>query len=383
MKLIAFLGLFSTLACANSIKVVHYNIKELDSTKIQDGLKRDSEQLQAASNIVQMLNPDILSINEMQYDYPSVPNADYTSEGKNAEYLAQILGMEFTSTAFFPANTGRFSKAKAGEYVLKATAEDRAKYADLVNFGMFPGQYSMAGIFKYPVKSVKNFSNLPWKIFNKKIDLSKYADANGNALPEDMTLFDKNFVDVTLDINGKDVHVILYHTVPAFGFGNSKTPNFERNRDQIKFLSWYLRGRWKKFGIKPIRGKTFIAMGDWNVDPESDNPGAKPLNKLLSKFNPFIKERVITYRGQSFKPNGWSAQLDYMLFSKDIKVKSAGVYDPESKFQDLGCEEGEVVIPEGMVVVNTSKTCRALVSEEYYELLTASDHLPLWAEIEL
>lgn len=371
------------MASANTLKIVHYNIKELDSTKIRDGLKGKNTQLKAATNIVKSLSPDILSINEMQYDLPNIPNKKYQTEGQNPEFLAKIFGIDFKSTAFYPANTGTNSKPKNGEYILHPTAEDRAHYADLVNFGLFPGQYSMAGIFKYPIKRIKNYSQLPWKSFNRNLDLSKYTDGNGNPLPKNMSLFDKNFIDVTLDVDGKNVHVILFHTVPAFGFGNKKTPNFERNKDQIKFLSWYLTAEKTEYGITPIKDKTFIAMGDWNVDPASKNPGALPLKKLLDQFTPFIKERVITYRGQNFKPNGWTAQLDYILFSKDIKIKNAGVYDPPSKFQDLGCGDINTKVPNDMILVKTEKDCKALVSKDYHELLTASDHLPLWAEIEI
>ncbi len=384
MKTLLLCSLLSFIACANTIKIVHYNIKEMDSTKIQKGLRGENEQLNFAKNIVKNLNPDILSLNEIQFDFPNIPTKDFKSKGKNVHYLAEIFDMSFESTAFFPANTGMLSRAKNGKYILHPTQEDREKYADLVNFGMFPGQYSMAGIFKYPLIEVKNFKRLPWRVFNRKIDLTPYADANGKPLPKNMSLFDKNFTVATLNIEGKEVHIVLFHTVPAFGFGNPKTPNFERNRDQIQFLKWYLTAKKMKFGIQPIGGKTFIAMGDWNVDPESKNPGAKVLKSLLKTHQPWIKDKVITYRGSSFNPGGWTAQLDYILFSKDITVKAAGVYDPDSNYKDLGCKTTTPTeIPAGMVLVQRTKTCKALVSKEYFELISASDHLPLWAEIEL
>lgn len=381
---LTLIGLSLSCLSRETIKVVHYNIKELDSTKIQAGLRGESKQLQAAKNILKQFQPDILSINEVQYDYPNIPNSSYSSQGKNPEYLAKIFGIEYKSTAMFPANTGKNSKPKNGQYILKPTQEERVKYADLVNFGMFPGQYSMVGIFKYPVLRRKNIDSLPWIVFNSRIEPSDFSDAAGNSLPRTMPLFDKNFVDVTLDVNGEELHIILFHTVPAFGFGNPNTPNFERNKDQIKFLNWYLSASKPKWGIRPLgKGKTFIAMGDWNVDPESNNPGAEEIKKLLKKFKPFIKEKTITYRGSSFKEGGFTAQLDYMIFSRNIKIKSSSVYDPESKYQDVGCGNYTGEVPENMVLVDRSKTCKALVSKEYYELLTGSDHLPLYAEIEI
>lgn len=385
MKLIALISLFFSVNIW-AIKVVHYNIKELDSTKIQNA--STSTQLIAAKSILKKLTPDILSLNEIQFDMPAVPNQQYQSRGQNLHFLNSFFETNMNHYSFFPANTGMNSRPNSqGEYILRPTQEERELYADKVNFGMFPAQYSMGGLFQYQVVRETNISNLKWKDFNPNINLSKFTQSNGAPLPEDMSLFDKNFVDTVININGKEVHIILLHTVPSFHFGNMKSPNYERNRDQLKFLQWYLKGSGEIGNIRPLpRNATFIAMGDWNVDPDSENLGAQVINELKSEFKMWMNERVITYRGSSFIPGGWTAQLDYILLSNDISILDSGVYGPEANLTELGCNQRPTINSQELRLIEYrqgGKTCFASVSKDYYELKTASDHLPLWVNITL
>ena len=72
---------------------------------------------------------------------------------------------------------------------------------------------------------------------------SQFTGGDGLPLRSDITLFDKNFTHVILDVEGKDLHVILLHSVPAYHFGNKKSPNYARNADQLRFLEWFLTGK--------------------------------------------------------------------------------------------------------------------------------------------
>ncbi len=393
MKLFFFLITF--LSCssnAQTINVLHYNIKELDSTKLKKARQGKSAQLKYASDIIKKYRSDIISINEIQYDKADVPTSDFRTIGKNLKILGKLSGLKKMSSSFYEANTGMNSKPGIdGNYILKPTGEDRKNFADSVNFGMFPGQYSTGGIFNFPIKSEKIISSLKWRDFNPNIDLSKYRDTNGDRLPADMELFDKNFSDITLDVFGKDLHIILLHTVPAFGFGNKNTPNFERNRDQLEFLKWYLTGKSKlksKMKISPLRKKDrFIAMGDWNVDPSSKNPGGKIIKQLGSHFKFAPGKNQKTYIGQSFAVKGYSAELDYILVSKNIKVLSSGVHHPDPKREEIGCNGSYTKqYRPNKVLVSYKKDggiCKAWVSKEYYKTKKASDHLAIWAKLQI
>ena len=60
------------------LNLLHYNIKELDSSKILEGIQ--NEQLDSAQKIIKKFPYDILSINEVQYDLPSVPNSSFKTK---------------------------------------------------------------------------------------------------------------------------------------------------------------------------------------------------------------------------------------------------------------------------------------------------------------
>jgi len=371
--------------------VLHYNIKELDSTKINKAREGKLAQLKYASEIIQKFSADIISINEIQYDKEDVPSTSFKTRGQNLRTLGKLSGLKNFNYSFDEANTGMNSKPGInGEYILKPTASDRRNYADSVNFGMFPGQYSTGGIFKYPIKKRSIISSLKWRDFNPKINLNKYKDTNGNRLPVDMELFDKNFSDITLDVNGKEVHIILLHTVPAFGFGNKFTPNFERNHDQLEFLKWYLTGKSKfknNLKIKHLKkGTRFIAMGDWNVDPASTNPGGKIIKELGEKFTYVLTNNDKTYVGQNFGVDGYSAELDYILVSKNISVLKAGIHYPTSEREEIGCGPYTKQNRPNKVLVSYKqgpKVCKAWVSKEFYKTKKASDHLAIWAKLKI
>lgn len=392
MKIVVFLIVF--LSCASNsetLSIFHYNIKELDSTKLMKIGERGSNQIRFASQIIKKYSADIISINEIQFDKEGVPSSTFKTRGENLKKLGEISGLKNRYYSFYEANTGMNSKPGTnGKYILKPTSDDRKNFADSVNFGMFPGQYSTGGIFKYPIKNEKIISSLKWKDFNTDIDLSKFKDVNGKKLPEDMELFDKNFSDITLDINGKEVHVILVHTVPAFGFGNKLTPNFKRNHDQLEFLKWYLTGKSKfkpKVAIKHLnKADRFIAMGDWNVDPSSKNPGAEIIKQLGEKFQYAPNKNQETYVGQSFGKSKYNAELDYILVSKNIKIIKSGIHYPDSEREEIGCGPYTKQLRPNKVLVSyklNGKTCKAWVSRGFYKAKKASDHLAVWAKLKI
>jgi len=68
--------------------------------------------------------------------------------------------------------------------------------------------------------------------------------------------------------------------------------------------------------------KTFIAVGDWNVDwKTSDLEGAKALQRLGAEFQMWREDHTITYVGGNFR-----SQLDYILLSNDLEIISGDVY---------------------------------------------------------
>jgi endonuclease/exonuclease/phosphatase family metal-dependent hydrolase len=373
------------------VSIFHYNIKELDSEKI----KNKHQQLQYVKEVLKDYQFDILSLNEIQYDMPGVPNSTFKSKGQNLQKLANFFELsELKNDAFYPANTGMNAGTKPdGTYWTNPGIPQARDNADMVNFGTLPGQYSTGALFKFEKLNEVVISDLQWKDFNPKATIEKFTDAKGNPLPLDMPLFDKNFTDVTLDIQGKKVHIILFHTVPAYHFGNENSPNYERNADQLRFLEWYLTGSTDiAVNLKNIKhlkkNDYFIATGDWNTEYKNQiNPGSAVLRSLFSKVTSWVNpaDYTFTNEGSGYPAAPFRLMLDYIAVSKNIEVLAGKIVLPSFERVDLGCNDKiQNKSQDGMVEVkyrDGSKNCRALVKPEYVTFKNASDHYPIFARL--
>lgn len=356
----------------NEIKLVHWNIKELDNTK----LRKKNDQLTSVKNILTKLDFDSLSINEIQYDL----------RGDNMELLLSQLKEDTSEFAvsFAKANTGNKAKKINGKYT-----KDR-KNADPVNYGLFPGQYSTGFASKHPIKEERIISDLTWKEFNPAIDLSKYKATNGKPLPKDMELFDKSFTHLVIEAAEKDVHIILLHAVPSYHFGNRSTPNYERNRDQLRFLEWYVTGA-TNFNVKmpkryenlrPIhQDDRVIVMGDLNTSIYANNPGSVVLRRLFNHLSPWLKNPGATNERQTFASNRNPLTLDYIAY-RGLKLIDAGIYNPETLVDktNVFCTPPNE-LPKYMTRgLDKRVTC---IDDDAIELKKASDHFPIWATFKL
>jgi endonuclease/exonuclease/phosphatase family metal-dependent hydrolase len=397
--LLAFIAITTLNACgsftnAPPIRILHYNIKELDSTKI----KKPAKQLQAVKKILAKRDFNILSLNELQYDIPGVPTYRFKTRGENIRLLGEFLDSKFEdwNYSFHPANTGAFArKKKNGTFYSNFSSKKSRDYADQVNFGLFPAQYSTGALFDFKKTYEVLVKDLKWAEFNKSIKISRYKQGNGKPLPKDMELFDKGFSDITVQIKGKEVHLILLHTVPAYHFGNKKSPNYKRNADQIRFLEWYLTGKTdfpvELEYVKPLPpGTPFIAMGDWNTDiNDKQKTGSKILRRIFTKFSSWMPKPGVTNESAGFSKSRKKLTLDYIMFSDHFELVSGGIIKPKEERVFMGCNNNKAKfknIPENRVLTHwydrkKKKRCYVSVSRDYYDLKTASDHFPIFANL--
>lgn len=377
-----------------SIRVLHYNIFELDSEKLSE---KENEQIRAVKYLLEDESFNVFSVNEIQFDLPQTPREDFITYGENLNKLMnKIGGHKDWHTSFFQANTGNLAKKKKGSFVTSKD-KDARKYADPSNYGLFPGQYSTGLATTYEIKNKIVITDLPWKTFNPAINLNKYRTANQKRLPKNIPLFDKNFVDTVITVQGQEVHLITLHTVPAYHFGNKKSPNYERNRDQLRFLEWYLTGR-TDIDVDPSKfpspvaslpeGSTFIAMGDWNTDLKNKkNPGSQVLLRLAKSVPLLPSMEEVTHESHGFDPNRLKMTLDYIAYSQDLKLEEFKVIRPEEKRLFLGCGKDPLAQKEEDHRVHVSyfdskkkQKCHLTVNKSFHLAKTASDHFPLLAK---
>ena len=418
------LGLRSVNKFPTHFRFVHFNIKELTTAKL---LEQNNVQVISALDTLKLLDGDLLSINELQFDLPDVPTRGLPGTGLNVSRILSLLGQNSSnwSWTFAEANTGKNAKRlPSGDYFSDPESIQSREFADQVNFGVFPGEYSTAFTTTFSINKGLIFSSLLWKAWNPQVDLEKFK------LPLNTTLFDKNFNDSLLDLNGKMFHVITFHTVPAYHFGDPNSPNYLRNQDQLEFLEWYLLGECNptsasivrqcvdENGPRPLpKGVPFIVVGDLNVDIESDNPGAEVLKRLFDRpeiqdWMPEIQDLLMTKKHVTHFMDGididkyknetdhGQSHLDYFLISSHFKILDGSVYAPLSEFQEHGCFGSEALAEKRALQVSESITknnlnrvadiskrwpqwCVVSTTTAFFQFRHGSDHLPVFVDLSL
>ncbi|MDQ3232620.1 MAG: endonuclease/exonuclease/phosphatase family protein, partial [Pseudobdellovibrionaceae bacterium] len=326
----------------DSLRLVHWNIKELDTLKLS---QPEHLQVQAAADIFQALGADLFSINEVHHD----PTRDN---------LGAFLGhcdpqKTLPYYRLSPSNTGLRS-------------DPARQILDRSNFGFFPGQYATGFASRFPLEKTLEIQKLRWKEWEPNIDLTSFN--LGGVHPDEIELFDKSFTVHWLTIEGRSLAVVCLHTVPAFNFGQDKSPNAQRNRAQLEFLRWFLTGEPRPHltaqGIEPLRqDQAFLAMGDFNCPLRDKNcPGGPVLQSLLAdprvdpqlaRIAPTILwdlprlDPTITFFADGWDYNRLPTELDYVLVSRELKIHNLevifanpdrrihGLYDPDSDLTPL------------------------------------------------
>lgn len=320
-----------------------------------------SAQPDTVAEIIQHTRPDVLLINEFDYDPDALANFQ-------TNYLSIPHGdadpIYYPYTYIAPSNTGIYSgfdydnSGAAGDFVPN----------DAYGFGFFPGQYGMAVLSMYPIDydNVRTFQYFKWK------------DMPGALLPDDpntpepadwytpgpeldsFRLSSKSHWDVPIQIDGKVVHFLVSHPTPPV-FDGPEDRNGTRNFDEIRFWadyiipsrSGYIYDDMGNFGgLEP--GSMFVIAGDQNSDPlDGDSiPGA--IQQLIE--HPLVNTRVtpssegavqqtmlqddnnLTHLsdpafdtadfGEAIFGGPGNLRADYVLPMKNLNIVDAGVFWP-------------------------------------------------------
>jgi hypothetical protein len=370
---------------SNLLRIAQFNIKELSTTKLLDtdaeGRGQDP-QLLAAAEIIRELNPDVLILNEIDLDIDAyLSGMDYSLNAerfKNAYLNPEDELRDYPYIFAAPSNTGILSGLDLDNNGKIATAKDlgtRDYGGDSFGYGIYPGQYAMAVLSRYPfLKSeIRSFQNFLWK------------DLPDNLIPGDwysqdeieiFRLSSKSHWDVPVVINNNEIHLLISHPTPPV-FDGQEDRNGRRNYDEIRMWIHYLDNdsilvddQGKRGGL--ANKKNFIIAGDLNADPHGEklSNGQRSIDLLLShpRINDCSKHMVSqgALNGEAAGPpdfierntTGWGKiglRLDYLLPDKKLNPLSGGVYWPDSSTNPKGAARAKA----------------------------ASDHHLIWIDIEL
>ena len=325
-----------------------------------------SPQPSAVAEIIQRSRPEVLLINEFDFD-PAALDSFRTNYLEVSQNGAEPIDYEYSFIA--PSNTGVYSgfdldnSGAAGDFVPN----------DSFGFGFFPGQYGMAVLSMYPIADdeVRTFQNFLWK------------DVPGALLPDDpatpepadwysaeeldvFRLSSKSHWDVPIEIGNETVHFLVSHPTPPV-FDGPEDRNGTRNHDEIRFWADYV-GPGAAAGSYIYddagvyggleRGASFVIAGDLNSDPNDGDsiPGSAQLvtehrlvNTKVTPSSPGAVEQAALQGGANDThlsdpafdtadfADGAPGNLraDYVLPSKQLRITDAGVFWPTTDDPDF------------------------------------------------
>jgi hypothetical protein len=315
-----------------------------------------STQPDVIAEIIQRTRPDMLLINEFDFDA-----GDVALDGFQDNYLLVPHGdaepIVYPYRFVAPSNTGIASGFDLNNNGSVGGPDDA------FGFGFFPGQFGMAVYSKFPIAydDIRTFQLFLWKDMPGAM-LPKNPDGTDWYSQEELDVFrlsSKSHWDVPVIIGDKRVHFLVSHPTPPV-FDGPEDRNGTRNHDEIRFWADYIipsrsgyiyddAGNWG--GLEP--GAMFVIAGDQNSDPlDGDSiPGSAQL--LLE--HPLVNTRVTpssagaveqdalqgganeTHLGDpAFDTADFSdsapgnLRADYVLPHKNLRIVDAGVFWPLS-----------------------------------------------------
>lgn len=299
-------------------------------------------QIRNIAEIIQRVNPDIILLNEFDY------------QGKNdkalfkfiTEYLAKSqnnqAAIKFPYYFQAAVNTGVKSK-----YDLNNDGKITSP-ADTYGFGNFPGQYGMALLSKYPINqnAIRTFQLFKWKDMPnalQPLDPITNKPWYSEQAWDDMRLSSKSHWDVPVTINNNIVHVLVSHPTPPV-FDGPEDRNGKRNHDEIRFWVDYINPAKSSYiyddnktygGI--ANDSRFIILGDLNASNLDGDAIDSGIGALLT--DPLIQDPAPKSSGGAAHTNDnknakhhtafWRMRADYVLPSvKGWKIEDSGIFWP-------------------------------------------------------
>ena len=359
----------------------------------------NNQQAKNVAETIQRVNPDVLLINEFDYDSSNTAlnlfQQNYLSVSQNG---ATPINYPFRYTA--PSNTGIASGLDLDNNGSAVTQIGVNGYGnDAFGFGDFPGQYGMAVYSKYPIDTanIRTFQNFLWKDMPGALlpDNSSTPAANDYYSPAELNVFrlsSKSHWDVPININGEIVHALVSHPTPPV-FDGPEDRNGKRNHDEIRFWADYVTlgegnyiydDRSTVGGLAP--NASFVIMGDQNADPFDGDSFDNAIWQLLdnSRVNTGVTSTIPASLGgiQQVADGG-----------NNVNQKGNPAFDT-ADFGDAGNNPGNLrvdyVLPSADLPINDAAVFWPLTTDPLYRLVgdrqtpdntPTSDHSLVWADI--
>lgn len=341
----------------NSVRVATFNVslnrgaEKVLTTDLNGGHKQARE----VATVIRAVQPDILLINEIDYS-THADNCGLFAKNFLTAAEQDLLGggaweMPFHFSA--PVNTGEPSGLDLD------LDGNLGEPEDCMGFGRFPGQYGMAVLSRFEIKTnhIRTYQKFLWKDLPSALrprnpdGTSYYSDAIWNQL----RLSSKSHWDVPINTPLGVLHVLASHPTPP-AFDGPEDRNGCRNHDEVKLLKLIVESssaiyddQQKAGGLAPE--DAFVIVGDLNCDPHDGDSQSQAITDLLShpRIAKFSAPKSNGGRAASekqgktndhhkgdpsedtadFSESVGNLRVDYVLPSSQFKVLASGIYWPE------------------------------------------------------
>lgn len=335
-----------------------------------------SAQAHAIAEIVQRVRPDVLLLNELDFDAAGQALASLRDD-----YLAKPHG-DATPIAYAHAFTAPVNTGVPSGLDLNGDGQSDGA-DDAYGYGSFPGQYGMAVLSRLPLGTARTFQNLRWRDMPDALLPTEYY---GEVARDQLRLSSKSHWDVPVQVDGRVVHLLACHPTPPV-FDGPEDRNGRRNHDEIRLFADYLdpqRSAWIRDDAGQSGGlaadAVFVIAGDLNADPHDGDSRRDAIGQLLA--HPRVQALPIPasdgaaqaaqqqaganqqHRGDPRHDTGdfndknvGNLRLDYVLPSRGLSVAGSGVFWPrreDASFALVGTGEKVVSSDHRLVWVDVA-----------------------------
>ena len=314
----------------------------------------DDPQALLVAKVLAEVRPDVLLLNELDHDPRAV---DLLAD----RYLAPA-GLKLRYRLSPPVNTGEPSGLDLnGDGTTSAPPGSREAAGDCWGYGVYPGQYGLAVLSRFPLGEARTFQRLLWASMP-----DNQLQGEPALYPPDVAaqvrLSSKTHVDVLVDV-GPGIHLLASHPTPPV-FDGPEDRNGRRNHDELRLWSDYVTGQdWMTDDAGRtggLAGGSFVIVGDQNNDPFDGDGRHDAILGLIAAAGRQVTDGPTSLgapESAALAPEHNAAhtgpaamdtiaidtignlRLDYALPSADLQVLGQGVYWPthdDPRFEAVG-----------------------------------------------
>jgi hypothetical protein len=348
-----------------------------------------SAQPDFVAEIIQRTRPDVLLINEFDYDAAGVSvrefQDNYLSVGhSDADPIVYPFRLAVASNTGIPSERDLDKSGSVGGP------------GDAFGFGFFPGQFAFVvySIFPIVYDDVRNFQEFLWKDMPGAL-LPVNPDGSSFYDEGDLEIFrlsSKNHTAIPIEIGNKVVHFLVSHPTPPV-FDGEEDRNGTRNHDEIRFWADYVSPGRSSYiydddgvsgGLAP--GAIFVIAGDENSDPIDGDSISGSIQQLTD--NPQVNDKVTPDSLGGVEQSVLQGNANTLHLS-DPAFDTADFFDgfPPAPFGGApGNLRADYVLPSKALQIRDAGVFWPLASDPLFPLVgtfpfPASDHRLVWVDV--